>query len=110
MYTTKVDKHAPLKKRHLRGNQVSFMTKENSKAIMTVYVIDIIKRKPSITGMLIKSNVIYVQAYLAKKHETSFCELNFEDQSGNRSFWKAIKPHLTNNGKVTSDNFILYEK
>ena len=25
------------------------------------------------------------------------------------SFWKAIKPYLTNNGKVSNDNFILHE-
>ena len=35
IFTEKVDKHAPLKKRHLRGNQVPFMNKEYSKAIMT---------------------------------------------------------------------------
>ena len=26
--------------------------------------------------------------------------LTFEDRSGNRSFWKAIKPYLTNNGNL----------
>ena len=38
-----------------------------------------------------------------------FENLTFEDQSGNRSFWKVIKPYSTNNGNVSSDNFILYE-
>ena len=36
IFTEKVDKHAPLRKRHLRGNQVPFITKEYSKAIMTI--------------------------------------------------------------------------
>ena len=44
-----------------------------------------------------------------KKMERHFENLTFEDQSGNRSFWKVIKLYLTNNGKVSNDNFILYK-
>ena len=38
-----------------------------------------------------------------------FENLTFEDQSGSRSFRKAIKLYLMNNGNVSSDNFILFE-
>ena len=31
-----------------------------------------------------------------KNIKRQFENLTFEDQSGNRSFWKAIKPYLTN--------------
>ena len=47
---------------------------------------------------------------MSLKHETSFENLTFEDQFENRSFWKAIKPYLTSNGKVSNDYFILYER
>ena len=41
-----------------------------------------------------------------KRH---FENLAFKDQPENSSFWNASKPYLTNNGKVSNDNFILYE-
>ena len=46
------------------------MTKEYSKAIMTKSrfdIINILERKPPKIEMLMKSNVIYVPAYVAKK-------------------------------------------
>ena len=61
-------------------------------------LVKIFKKQRNLCASLRRKNI--------KRH---FENLTFEDQSGNRSFWKAIKPYLTNNGKVSNDNFILYE-
>ena len=45
----------------------------------------------------------------SKNIKRHFENLTFEDQSENRSFWKAIKPYLINNGKDSNDISILYE-
>ena len=106
IFTEKVDKHAPLKKRHLRGNQVPFMTKEYSKAIMTKSRLrhKYNKTKTSENWNAYKKQRNLCSSLRRKNIKRHFENLTFEDQSGNRSFWKAIKPYLTNNG-----NFILYE-
>ena len=111
IFTEKVDKHAPLKKRHLRGNQVPFMTKKYSKAIMTKSRLrhKYNKTKTSENWNAYKKQRNLCTSLRRKNIKRHFENLTFEDQSGNRSFWKAIKPYLTNNGKVSNDNFILYE-
>ena len=111
IFTEKVDKYAPLKKRHLKGNHVPFMTKEYSKAIMTK---SRLRHKYNKTRTSGNWNAYEKQRNLCtslsrKNIKRHFENLTFEDQSGNRSFWKAIKPYLPNNGKVSNDNFILYE-
>ena len=111
IFTEKVDKHAPLKKRHLRGNQVPFMTKEYSKAIMTKSQLRhrYNKTETSENWNAYKKQRNLCTSLRRKNMKRHFENLTFEDQSENRSFWKAITPYLTNNGKVSNDNLILYE-
>ena len=111
IFTEKVDKNAHLKKRHLRGNQVPFMTKEYSKVIMTKSRLrhKYNKTKTSENWNAYKKQCNLCTSLHCKNIKHYFENLTFQDQSENRSFWKAIKPYLTNNGKISNDNFILYE-
>ena len=87
------------------------MTKEYSKAIMTKSRLrhKYNKTKTSGNWNAYKKQRNLCTSLRRKNIKRHFENLTFEDQSGNRSFWKAIKPYLTNNGKVSNDNFILYE-
>ena len=100
------DKHAPQKKRKIRGNQAPFMTKEQ-----------VMKRS--------KSKNFYFkwpsrESFLAYKNEKNKCtnmikyskKAYFREitaKKGSKSFWNAIKPFFTNREIITNDSITLEE-
>lgn len=105
------DKHAPLKKKTVRGNNAPFMNKELSKAIMNrsrakkKYV-----KYPSRENFLnmkkVKNKCNSISRKVKKKF---FQESTKEGVNSNKKFWDLVKPFLTNKGNVSND-FISIKK
>ena len=109
-----LNKHAPRKKRHARGNQVPFFTKELSKEIMTRSRL----RNKYLKNRNEENRAIYVKqrnycvSLLRKSKKTYYENLDERNLIDNKLFWKTIKPsfsdkivtrdriHLTENGEV----------
>ena len=95
--------HAPLKQKSVRGNHAPFMTRELSKAIMTKS-----KVKNSYVKWLSRKNFV---AYKKTKNKCNsltrkakfFKEATKSGVMPNRTFWKTVKPFLTNKSCMTND-------
>ena len=96
--------HAPLKQKSVRGNHTPFMTRELSKAIMI---------KPKVKNSYVKwplqeNFVAYKKAKIKCNSLTRKAKRNFIKEAtksgimSNRTFWKTVKPFLTNKGYVTN--------
>ena len=96
--------HAPLKQKSVRGNHTPFMTRELSKAIMIKS-----KVKNSYVKWPLQENfVAYKKAKIKCNSLTRKAKRNFIKEAtksgimSNRTFWKTVKPFLTNKGYVTN--------
>ena len=106
-----VNKHAPLKKKVLRGNHSPFVTKEFQK---TIYTRSKLKNKmnqnPSRENVLAykkqRNICVSLRRKSLKKHLRSIKEKGINN---NKSFWKFIKPFLTNKGFIGSNDIILVD-
>ena len=98
-----LNSHAPLKEKYIRCNQAVFMNKQLHKAIMT---------RTRLLNKLRKFNCPENQ--LAYKRQRNYCvkllkrskkdfynNLNMKKVTGNKHFWKTIKPNFTD--KVLND-------
>ena len=92
--------HAPVKKKVVRANNMPYMTKTLRKAIM---------RRSALEKKYFKSKSLG-DKYAFKKHR-NFCNrlykrekrkyfnnLNLKDITDNKTFWKTVKPFLSNKG------------
>ena len=110
LYTQAFNRHAPIKKKTLRANQVPYMTMTLRKAIM---------RRSNLENKFLK-NVTPENKAAYRKQRNLCCKLykkerrkyysnldpsNFTD---NKMFWKAVKPFLTDKG-TTSRKITLIE-
>ena len=93
-----VNYHAPLKQKLVRGNHAPFMTKELSKAVMAKS-----KVKNSYVKWPSRENfVAYKKAknrcnsLIRKAKRKFFKKATKSGLMSNRTFWKAVKPFLTN--------------
>ena len=97
-----VDKHAPLKKKFVRGNQAPFMNKELRKAI---YNRSRLKNKFCKNETKENEEIYRKQRNKCVKLRKKSIKLYFSKitQNGivtNKNFWKVIKPFLTNKGCI----------
>ena len=97
--------HAPLKQKSVRGNHAPFMTRELNEAIMTKS-----KVKNSYVKWPSRENfVAYKKAKnkcnsLTRKAKRKFFkEATKSGMMSNRTFWKTVKPFLTNQDCMTND-------
>ena len=97
-----IDKHAPLKKKFVRGNQAAFMNREFREAI---YTRTRLKNKywwdPSRENELGYKKQRNLCVSIRRKSTTNY--LNKSTDKGletNKSFWKFINPFLTNKGTL----------
>ena len=106
-----VNKHAPLKKKVLRGNHSPFVTKEFQK---TIYTRSKLKNKmnqnPSRENVLAykkqRNICMSLRKKSLKKHLKSITEKGINN---NKSFWKFVKPFLKNKGFIGSNDITLVE-
>ena len=98
-----IDKHAPLKKKLVRGNQAPFMNRDFQKAIYTrTRLKNKYWRDPSRENELAYKKQRNLCVSIRRKSITN--SLNKFTDKGletNKSFWKFIKPFLTNKGTLT---------
>ena len=106
-----LNKHAPLKKKIVRANHKSYMTKNLRKAIM---------RRSALQNKYFKSGLIddcnaykrqknYCSRLYKKERKKYFKNLNLKDITDNKKFWKTIKPLLSNKGSQRNKITIVKE-
>ena len=106
-----VNKHAPLKKKVLRGNHSPFVTKEFQKVIYTRSKLkNKMNQNPSRENVLAykkqRNICVSLRRKSLKKHLRSITEKGINN---NKSFWKFIKPFPTNKGFIGSNDIILVD-
>ena len=109
VFSNIVEKHAPLKKKFLRGNQAPFMTKEFRKAI---YNRSRLRNKfckiPSEENeKLYKKQRNKCVAIRKKSIRNYFNKIANRNIVTNRNFWKIIKPFLSNKGHLENVDIML---
>ena len=92
-----LNKHAPTKKKYQRGNQIPFVTKDISKAIMKKSELrnNYLKDKTDANRMLYKKQRNYCVSLLRKSKTNYFANLDEKKVSDKKFFWKVIKPSLS---------------
>ena len=92
-----LNKHAPRKKKIVRGNQVPFMTKDLSKEIMKRSRL----RNRFFKGKSLKNRMLYTQqrnycvSLLRKTKIKYYANLNEKKIVDNKQFWKVVKPFFS---------------
>ena len=89
-----LDKHAPLKKRIIRANEVPYMTKALRKAIMRRSQLETKyhKHKTDEYKLLYKKQKNYVSRLYKKERRRFFENLDIKSFLDNKKFWKNVKP------------------
>ena len=102
-----VEKHVPLKKKVLRGNQAPFMTKELSKEIMVRSRLrnKFNKHKTTENWKAYKAQRNKCVAVRRKSIKEHFSSL----YTPNRKFWDTVKPFLNDKGSHGHENITLLE-
>ena len=93
-----LNRHAPRKRKLARGNQMPFITKELSKAIMKRSRLrnNFLKNRTEENKTLCTKQWNYCVSLSKKKSEKKyFANLNEKDILDNKLFWKTIKPSLS---------------
>ena len=97
-----IDKHAPLKKKYVRGNQVPFMNRDFQKAIYTrTRLKNKYWRDPSRENEPADKKQKNLCVSIRRKSITNYLN-KFTDKGlkTNKSFWKFINPFSTNKGTL----------
>ena len=105
-------RHAPLKRKMIRGNEGPFMTKQLSKTIMNRSKL----RNKYIKWPFRENFLDYKKAKntcntlkkLAKK--SYFDKVTSKDFVSNKAFWNTVKPFLANKGFLTNKNITIKHK
>ena len=96
-----LDKHAPLKKRYVRANQSPFMNKKLGKEIMKRSRLrnKFLNAKSDIDRKAYYKQCNYVVSLLRNEKKNFYSSLDTKVVTDNRTFWKTVKPLLSE--KVT---------
>ena len=102
-----LDKHAPRKKKYIRGNNKPFMTKALSKAIMqrTRLRNKFLKNPTNQNRLSYTKQRNFCLSVLRKEKKEYFANLSEKDITDNRKFWYTVKPFLS--GKIKSRESII---
>ena len=105
------NRHVPFKRKHARGNQMPFITKDLSKAIMKRSRLrnNFLKNRTGENKTLYTKQRNYCVSLLKKSKKKYFANLNEKDILDNKLFWKIIKPSLSDKA-MTRDKINLSEK
>ena len=112
VFSSVVNKHAPLKSRTIRGNQGPFMNRELSKAIMKrSRMKNRYLKWPSWENFLNYTASKRLCNNLTKATKVDYFKkvTNNRGKSfvSNKSFWNTVKPFLTNKGFMTEDKIVI---
>ena len=106
-----LDKHAPMKKKKVRGNQNRFMNKHLSKAIMKRSAL---KSKYLKNKNAINRNNFKKQRNICVKLRNEAIKTDFQNVTTNlnrssKPFYDLVKPYMTNKGALCSSDINLME-
>ena len=106
-----LNSHAPRNRKLARGNQMPFITKDLSKAIMKRSRLrnNFLKNKTEQNKTLYTKQRNYCVSLLKKSKKKYFANLNEKDILDNKLFWKTIKPSFSDK-IMTRDRINLSEK
>ena len=91
-----LNKHAPCKKKHARGNQMPFLNKDLSKAIMTrTKLRNIFLQNKSEENKIRHTKQRNFCVSLLRKTKKRYENLNEKSVVDNKLFWKTVKPLLS---------------
>ena len=95
-----LEKHAPVKKRNVRANEVPYMTKTLRKAIMTRSRLQNRYHKLKTDGCLqsFKRQRNLCNRLYKRERKKFYSNLNLNIITDNKRFWKNIKPFFSNKG------------
>ena len=98
-----LDKMAPIKK-HIRGNQSSFMNKDIHKAIMTRTRLRnrFLKEPTQMNRLAYKKQRNYCVSLMRQNKKQYYGSLNVNHITDNKNFWSAVKPNFSNKILVTN--------
>ena len=104
-----VEKHAPLKKKIVRGNHAHFITKDLRKAIYTRSKLrnKFSKNPTEVNEKLYKRQRNKCVLIRKKSIKQYFSNITSKGIMRNREFWKTMKPFLTNNGCLDNCDIML---
>ena len=104
-----LNKHAPMKQKYLRANQVKFMTKDLHKAIMKRSRLrnKSLHDRTDISREEYKKQINFDVKLLKKAKKDHFANLDTKSVTDNKKFWQTVKPLFSNEAKAkTVINFI----
>ena len=96
-----INKHVPLQRKYIRANDVEYMNKDLSQAIMkrsklwNVYL----KHRSEKNGLAYKKKRNFCVALLRNKKADYFNNLDLNLVQDNKMFWKTRSPYFLNNPK-----------
>ena len=93
-----LEKHAPIKKKHLRNNHSDFITKDIRKAIMTRTRLlnKFRKEKTKENKDAYNKQRNYCVSLIRKTKKDFFNSLDVKKITDNKQFWKTVKPFFSN--------------
>ena len=111
LFVEVVEKHAPLKRKVLRGNQASFMTKELCKEIMVRSRLKnkFNKHKTTENWKAYKAQRNKCVTFRRKSIKEHFSSLCINNDVSNRKFWDTVKPFLNDKGSQGDENITRLE-
>ena len=104
-----VERHAPLKKRFVKGNQAPFMNKKLRKAIYTRSRLrnNFCKNPPKKMKRSTKYKEINMCLLKKKSTKKYFMNISKSGVVSNKDFWSMTKRFLTNEGHINAEKIIL---
>ena len=111
IYYKKLNKHAPIKEKTIRGNNAPFMNKTLSKAFMERSKLKNIYNKfPTDENQFIyKKQRNYCVNLLKKEKRNDYSNIDINIFEDNKYFWKVIKPLFSEKVKTFQKELILIE-
>ena len=105
-----LNKHAPCKKKHARGNQMPFFNKDLSKAIMTQTKLRniFLQNKSEENKIRYTKQRNFCVSLLRKTKKRYYENLNEKSVVDNKLFWKTVKPLLSDKA-IGKDHIHLVE-
>ena len=85
---------APIKQKHIRGNQSPFMNKDIHKAIMTRTRLRnrFLKEPTQMNRLARKKQRNYYVSLMRQNKKEYYGSINFNHITDNKNFWRVIKP------------------
>ena len=89
---------SPIKQRHIRGNQSSFMNKDIHKAIMTRTRLRkrFLKEATEMNRPAYKKQRNYCFSLMRQSKKQYYGFLNVNHKPDNKNFWRVVKPNFSN--------------